>query len=410
MALNFNNTTPAPPSGTVNNVYQRTALSGGIRSVSTYTPAATATTPGSVPTPPNNATKYLDGTGAWSVPVGSTDTDSDATLSTSDITTNDVSITKHGFAPKSPNDATTFLNGVGAYAQPKGTDLTLTDVTTNDVSITKHGFAPKAPNDATKYLNGTGFWTVPAGSGGTASDATLTTSDITTNDVSITKHGFAPKAPNDATMFLNGVGAYAQPKGTDLVLIDVTGNDVSIARHGFTPKAPNDVTKYLNGTGVWSIPPYPPVMNATTSGLVPTPPNDATKFLSGVGTFISAPVKPLTYKVGIVIDGGTVVPATGSKGFSPELLYDGTILSWALLGDASGSAQITVKKTTYAGFPATSSIVAAAAPQLVGAQKNSSSTLTGWTTAVLAGDILEFNLDSVGTCKRLMFELIIQTT
>jgi hypothetical protein len=42
----------------------------------------------------------------------------DATLTTSDITTNDVSTSKHGFAPKAPNVATQFLNGVGAYSTP----------------------------------------------------------------------------------------------------------------------------------------------------------------------------------------------------------------------------------------------------------------------------------------------------
>lgn len=44
--------------------------------------------------------------------------------------------------------------------------ISLTDITTNNVSITKHGFAPKAPNDATKYLDGTGAYSVPAGTGG----------------------------------------------------------------------------------------------------------------------------------------------------------------------------------------------------------------------------------------------------
>jgi hypothetical protein len=43
---------------------------------------------------------------------------SDATISTTDITTNNVSTSKHGFAPKLPNDASKFLNGVGAYAVP----------------------------------------------------------------------------------------------------------------------------------------------------------------------------------------------------------------------------------------------------------------------------------------------------
>jgi hypothetical protein len=45
---------------------------------------------------------------------------SDATLTTSDITTNNVSTTKHGFAPKAPNDATRYLDGTGAYSVPAG--------------------------------------------------------------------------------------------------------------------------------------------------------------------------------------------------------------------------------------------------------------------------------------------------
>jgi hypothetical protein len=108
--------------------------------------------------------------------------------------------------------------------------------------------------------------------------------------------------------------------------------------------------------------------------------------------------------IGIVIDGGSASPTTGSKGFvqSP---YNGTITGWTLIGDASGSAQITVKKSTYSAFPTTSSIVASAPPALSSAQKNTSTTLTGWTTTVATGDIFEFNLDSVTTCKRLILEL-----
>lgn len=53
--------------------------------------------------------------------------------------------------------------------------LALTDITTNDVSTTKHGFAPKAPNDATKYLDGTGAYSVPAGGGAPTTSEYLTT-------------------------------------------------------------------------------------------------------------------------------------------------------------------------------------------------------------------------------------------
>ena len=44
----------------------------------------------------------------------------DTNLSLSDNTTNDVSTTKHGFTPKSPNDATKYLDGTGTYTIPAG--------------------------------------------------------------------------------------------------------------------------------------------------------------------------------------------------------------------------------------------------------------------------------------------------
>ena len=55
---------------------------------------------------------------------------------------------------------------IASTANPHSTsdaNLVTTDVTTNNVSTSKHGFAPKAPSDATKYLDGTGAYSVPAG-------------------------------------------------------------------------------------------------------------------------------------------------------------------------------------------------------------------------------------------------------
>lgn len=50
--------------------------------------------------------------------------------------------------------------------------LSLSDVTTGNVSTTKHGFAPKAPNDATKYLDGTGAYSVPSTGSGSGNGLT----------------------------------------------------------------------------------------------------------------------------------------------------------------------------------------------------------------------------------------------
>lgn len=57
-----------------------------------------------------------------------------------------------------------MLGGVGGSSVTDAT-ISTSDITTNDVSITKHGWAPKAPNDATKYLDGTGAYSIPAGGG-----------------------------------------------------------------------------------------------------------------------------------------------------------------------------------------------------------------------------------------------------
>jgi hypothetical protein len=61
------------------------------------------------------------------------------------------------------NDATPYVTGLvkdNSITEPM---LNLSDVTTQNVSITKHGFVPKAPNSAAQYLDGTGAWSTPAG-------------------------------------------------------------------------------------------------------------------------------------------------------------------------------------------------------------------------------------------------------
>lgn len=57
---------------------------------------------------------------------------------------------------------TKSITGANVKALVTDANLSTSDITTNDVSTSKHGFAPKAPNDATKYLDGTGAWSTPA--------------------------------------------------------------------------------------------------------------------------------------------------------------------------------------------------------------------------------------------------------
>lgn len=57
-------------------------------------------------------------------------------MTLADNTTNNVSAAKHGFAPKLPNDATKYLDGTGAYTVPAGTGVTSVSGTTNRITST----------------------------------------------------------------------------------------------------------------------------------------------------------------------------------------------------------------------------------------------------------------------------------
>lgn len=67
-------------------------------------------------TPPPDATMFLNGA---ATPTFAKVKDTDLSM-TAASAVNDVSITTHGFAPILPNDATKFLNGAGAYTVPAG--------------------------------------------------------------------------------------------------------------------------------------------------------------------------------------------------------------------------------------------------------------------------------------------------
>ena len=114
-------------------------------------------------------------------------------------------------------------------------------------------------------------------------------------------------------------------------------------------------------------------------------------------------------EVAFVIDGGGSAITTGNKGHL-EVPFDCTINRNTVIADQSGSIVVDIKKSAYAGFPTTSSICASAKPTLSGAQKSQDSTLTGWTTSVTAGDILEYVVDSAATVTRVTVNLKVTLT
>lgn len=138
-------------------------------------------------------------------------------------------------------------------------------------------------------------------------------------------------------------------------------------------------------------------------------PADATKYYDGTGSFSVPTGSGQIYKVGITIDGGGSAITTGVKGYA-SCPKTGTIVRARMMADQSGSAVIDVWKDTFANYPPTNadSITAAAPPTLSAQDHSDDTTLTGWTTAVTAGDVLGFNVDSAATITRLTLELWIQ--
>lgn len=112
-----------------------------------------------------------------------------------------------------------------------------------------------------------------------------------------------------------------------------------------------------------------------------------------------------------IVDGGGSVITTGMKGYL-EIPFACTIKRVTALADQSGSVVVDIFKCTYAQFDAGSThpvsgdkITASAPPTITTAIKSQDSTLTGWTTAIAAGDVLGFNVNSITTCQRVTISL-----
>lgn len=123
------------------------------------------------------------------------------------------------------------------------------------------------------------------------------------------------------------------------------------------------------------------------------------------------PAVGLVQDIAFVIDGGGSVIVTGLKG-DLQINFGCTIVAWTLLGDQSGSIVVDIWKDTYANYPPVIGdvITASAKPTITTAVKNTSTTLTGWTTSIAAGDTLRFNVNSVTTLTRVTLILKVTRT
>ena len=103
--------------------------------------------------------------------------------------------------------------------------------------------------------------------------------------------------------------------------------------------------------------------------------------------------------INFLIDGGGSVITTGIKG-QIVIDYDCIIEEWAIIGLPAGAIVVDVHRSTYAGFPTTATLTASEKPTISATNDTGEDrALTTW-SAINAGDILEFIVDSVATIER----------
>lgn len=110
---------------------------------------------------------------------------------------------------------------------------------------------------------------------------------------------------------------------------------------------------------------------------------------------------PKLSAIQILIDGGGAVPPPGFYGHV-NIPFNCTITGWLLSADLSGSAVIDVLRAAYNGYPTLGTIAGNNRPTLASAVKAKSTSLAGWGSKDLkSGDVVQINLVSVATCRRL---------
>jgi hypothetical protein len=178
------------------------------------------------------------------------------------------------------------------------------------------------------------------------------------------------------------VGLIQSDTSSDLVIENkVTGRDMKFAITGISPG------KYK-------------FTRLTSNGFLKTSNSDGTLAVD-TNTYLTSET------TGLTIDNGELAITTGLKGYF-TIPYSGTIKSWYITAQESGSIVFDIWKANASIPTITDTITASAKPSLSSAQLNNSSTLTDWTTSVTAGDVFAYNVDSVSSIKQVTLILNIE--
>jgi len=124
-----------------------------------------------------------------------------------------------------------------------------------------------------------------------------------------------------------------------------------------------------------------------------TPPTSSSVPFFGIALSNTA---DLTRTINYVVDNGSRPMTIGNKGYL-TIDVTGTIQSFILLADNTGTLELDLIKCTFDDFPIGTSICGNSRPELNNEVKKSDITLTGWTKQLTAGDILQYEVINTST-------------
>jgi hypothetical protein len=127
-------------------------------------------------------------------------TEANGKLTLSDVTTLNASTSKHGFAPKLPNDATKFLDGTGAFTTPSGTGGEAN--TASNLGIGLPTFESKSAVDLrfNTYTNGAGI-NISSNANTFTISAVVTASEVSDTAFASSWNGVTAIAPSKNAVY-----------------------------------------------------------------------------------------------------------------------------------------------------------------------------------------------------------------
>ena len=317
------------------------------------------------------------------------------TNKTIDASQNTISGLQHAVEVDNPSSGVHGVTGniVGDSDTQTLTNKTI-DASQNTISGLRHGVEVDNPSSGVHGVSGNIV--------GDSDIQTLTNKTINANQNTISglRHGTEVDNPSSGVHGVTGniVGDSDAQTLTNKT-IDASQNTITGLQHGVEVDNPSSGVHGVTGNIVG---------DSDAQTLTNKTIDAGQNTISNIGpNELTSAAKKATINF-LVNGGGNDIP-TGTQGYV-RVDFAATIQGVRLYADQAGNVTVDIQKCTHADFPTASSICGSSQPSLSSAQKYEDTTLTGWTTAINAGDILIFSTSGVSGITKLTVALEVERT